>query len=108
MCHSAIYFTIYASRYVITIYPKTVAYFSTSDPNMKLVYVSSLISAALAAGGEYWGYETQPWTSGYCDPADFVRQSPIDIQTKFVTKSAESDTLIGAADFVNDYFRSES
>ena len=68
---------------------------------MKLVYLSSFIASAVYAGP--WGYDTQPWTSGYCKPADYVRQSPIDIVTKDLVKG-DVDYDIDAANFVKDHF----
>lgn len=69
---------------------------------MKLVIASSLAAMASAAG---WGYDTQPWTSGYCKPADYVRQSPIDIISDSAkTENVAMDTAIYASSFVADNF----
>jgi len=66
--------------------------------------VASTLSGFAAAAS--WGYDTQPWTSGYCVPADYERQSPIDIVSADATvENVAMDTLIGAQGFVEDHFK---
>ena len=72
--------------------------------NMKLVFVSSLVSAALAWPAS-WGYETQPWQMGYCEPTEYARQSPIDIANTGVVKTTTPDTLIDAGTFTRAHLK---
>ena len=74
---------------------------------MKLVFASSLVSAALA-GPSSWGYETQPWQMGYCKPTEYARQSPIDIVTNEVVKATSPDTLIDAGNFTRKHLKEPS
>lgn len=70
-------------------------------------FLDSLIASTLTgyAAAASWGYDTQPWTSGYCQPAQYVRQSPIDIVTADAkAENVAMDTLIGASGFVEDHF----
>jgi len=73
------------------------------------VLASSLSGYAAAAS---WGYNTQPWNSmadSYCSPADYVRQSPINIVSADAKpENVAMDTLIGASGFVQDHFKEAS
>lgn len=75
-------------------------------------FLDSLIASSLAgfATAAKWGYDTQPWTAGACDPKGEVRQSPIDIVTANIetNENVAMDTLIGAQGFVQDHFKEAS
>jgi len=72
------------------------------------VIASSLTGFAAAAS---WGYDTQPWQDNmvghkYCSPADYERQSPIDIVTADAkAENVAMDTLINAIGFAEDNFK---